>query len=181
MYNGWLNIFYAEHSIFYIPLHGIQFGAPPLKISHRKRVLLGTSSSVHAVPSRPPLQHSSRLIPDIYRTWHLPFFPCWSQQLPAVNKTNKQTKSLFTEKQVRARDRPIYSILLILIRLGVYGTVYEMRVGCLRRSCESIGYWKHLRKTSQDNSAFQSRLLLSRAIVRREKDMLSPCWYKVFL
>jgi hypothetical protein len=66
-----------------VPLQGMQFGAPPLKISHRKSVLLGTSSSVHAVPRRPLLQQSSRLIPDMYRTWHLPFLPCWSQQLPA--------------------------------------------------------------------------------------------------
>lgn len=66
-----------------VPLQGMQFGAPPLKISHRKSVLLGTSSSVHAVPKRPLLQQSSRLIPDMYRSWHLPFLPCWSQQLPA--------------------------------------------------------------------------------------------------
>lgn len=65
-----------------VPLQGIQLGAPPLKISHRNRVLLGTSSSVHDVPSRPLLQQSSLLIPDMYRTWHLPFLPCWSQQLP---------------------------------------------------------------------------------------------------
>lgn len=43
------------------PLHGMQFGAPPLKIIHLKSVLSLTSSSVHEVVRRPVLQHSSLL------------------------------------------------------------------------------------------------------------------------
>lgn len=73
------------------PLHGMQLGAPPLKIIHLKRVLLGTSSSVQDVPSLPLRQHSSRVIPGMYSTWHLPFFPCCSQQFPAAKDNSLLT------------------------------------------------------------------------------------------
>lgn len=43
------------------PLHGMQFGAPPLKIIHLKSVLSLTSSAVQDVVRRPLLQHSSLL------------------------------------------------------------------------------------------------------------------------
>lgn len=43
------------------PLHGMQFGAPPLNIIHLKSVLSLTSSAVHDVVRRPLLQHSSLL------------------------------------------------------------------------------------------------------------------------
>jgi len=52
-----------EHGI--LPLQGMQFGAPPLKIIHLNNVLFGTSSSVQDVPSLPLRQHSSRLIPGM--------------------------------------------------------------------------------------------------------------------
>lgn len=66
------------------PLHGMQFGAPPLKIIHLKSVLSLTSSSVHEVVRRPVLQHSSLLRSVLYRTWQRPFRACRSQQFPAA-------------------------------------------------------------------------------------------------
>lgn len=75
------------------PLHGMQLGAPPLKIIHLNSVLLGTSSSVQDVPSLPLRQHSSLLIPGMYSTWHLPFFPCCNQQFPAVNRNTTKSSN----------------------------------------------------------------------------------------
>lgn len=77
-----------------VPLHGMQFGAPPWISSHRNNVLLGTSSSVQAMPSLSLLQQSSRLISDRKSIWQRPFFPCSYQQFPAGEKKNHEVKSL---------------------------------------------------------------------------------------